>query len=379
MAYEGGFDDPDLNEGGSGDADDLGGDTIEDDDEEPLLSESRQVAAQRKEEERMEKIREKARVEELINRDKARRFDEDKNEDRRENIPLLSLGTQGNGKGVQNMGTIESISSAEDIITEEYPDSGEFFLKSGKNEYNYDLSSKNGEVIVNMGKGRGKNESKWHYLKDNGKRGFPTTITKALGKSFLVTLEEKSVTLEKEKEVNNRVAKALKDKEDKLSKDIAEGILDKSEIKERKILLKTQKDELKTKVERLKEIVDDVNTKLEEYEGEMSLRDRVKRIFKKYGFTAAAVLSSIGVIIGVIVSNLKSGLGNVAKGMGNGLKAVGKKLGQILPGIAGAIASTIFKAAGEVVGFLGKHAWLLIVGLVLLVIDQVKGRSSNKK
>ena len=40
----------------------------------------------------------------------------------------------------------------------------------------------------------------------------------------------------------------------------------------------------------------------------MSLRDRVMLIFKKYGFTVFAVVSAVGLVIGVIVSNLKKGL-----------------------------------------------------------------------
>ena len=107
----------------------------------------------------------------------------------------------------------------------------------------------------------------------------------------------------------------------------------------------------------------------------LSLRDRVKEIFKKYGFTVFAVTSAIGVVIGVIVSNLKAGLTSVAKGVGNGLKELGAKLGQILPGMVGAIASFIFKTAGEAIGFLAKNAWLLIVGLVVLAVEQFKKRS----
>ena len=107
----------------------------------------------------------------------------------------------------------------------------------------------------------------------------------------------------------------------------------------------------------------------------LSLRDRVKEIFKKYGFTAFAVATAIGTVIGVIVSNLKAGLTKVAKGVGNGLKELGKKLGEILPGMVGAIASFIFKTAGEVIGFLAKNAWLLIVGLVVLAVEQFKKRS----
>ena len=104
----------------------------------------------------------------------------------------------------------------------------------------------------------------------------------------------------------------------------------------------------------------------------LSLRDRVKEIFKKHGFTVVSVLTAIGVVIGVIVSNLKAGLTKVAKGVGNGLKELGKKLGEILPGMIGAIASFLFRTAGEVIGFLAKNAWLLIVGLVLFTVEQLK-------
>ena len=103
----------------------------------------------------------------------------------------------------------------------------------------------------------------------------------------------------------------------------------------------------------------------EEIEQRMTLRDRVETIFKKYGFTVVAVASAVGVVIGVIVANLKNGLTSLDKGVGNGLKTIGKKLGEILPGLVGAIASFVFRTAGEVVGFLAKNAWLLLVSLFI--------------
>ena len=64
-------------------------------------------------------------------------------------------------------------------------------------------------------------------------------------------------------------------------------------------------------------------------------------------------------VIGVIVSSLTKGLASLGRGVGNGLKTLGQKLGQILPGMIGAIVSFLFKTAGEVIGFLGKNAWLI--------------------
>ena len=107
----------------------------------------------------------------------------------------------------------------------------------------------------------------------------------------------------------------------------------------------------------------------------LPLRERIKEIFKKHGFTVIAVATAIATVIGVVVSNLKAGLTKVAKGVGNGLKELGKKLGEILPGMIGAIASFIFKTAGEVIGFLAKNAWLLVVGLVVLAVEQFKKKS----
>ena len=106
----------------------------------------------------------------------------------------------------------------------------------------------------------------------------------------------------------------------------------------------------------------------------MSLKDRVKAIFKKYGFTVVAVATAVSVVIGVIMSSLQSGLASVAKGVGNGLKELGKKLGQILPGMVGAIASFIFRTAGEAIGFLAKNAWILIVGVVVYFVEQLKNK-----
>ena len=118
--------------------------------------------------------------------------------------------------------------------------------------------------------------------------------------------------------------------------------------------------------------VTELEREVEEIEQRMTLRDRVKAIFKKYGFTVFAVASAVGVVIGVIVANLKTGLTSLGKGVGNGLKTFGKKLGEILPGLVGAIASFVFRTAGEAIGFLAKNAWLLIVGVVIYLVEQFK-------
>ena len=118
--------------------------------------------------------------------------------------------------------------------------------------------------------------------------------------------------------------------------------------------------------------VTELEREVEEIEQRMTLRDRVKAIFKKCRFTVFAVASAVGVVIGVIVANLKTGLTSLGKGEGNGLKTIGKKLEEILLGLVGAIASFVFRTAGEVTGFLAKNVWLLIVGVVIYLGEQFK-------
>lgn len=145
----------------------------------------------------------------------------------------------------------------------------------------------------------------------------------------------------------------------------------------RKEVTENQRDSIDTQIGETQSEIEQLERENEVIEERMSLKDRVKAIFKKYGFTTVAVVTAVGVVIAVIVSNLKAGLTSVAKGVGNGLKTIGKKLGEILPGMVGAIASFIFKTAGEVVGFLAKNAWLLIVAVVLYFVERFKKRRKS--
>ena len=133
-----------------------------------------------------------------------------------------------------------------------------------------------------------------------------------------------------------------------------------------------QREQIDANIEEQQNEISRLETENEIIEERMSLRDRVKLIFKKYGFTVFAVVSAVGLVIGVIVSNLKKGLTSLGKGVGGALKNIGKKIGEILPGMIGAIASFVFKTAGEAVGFLAKHAWLLILAAVTIMIEKLK-------
>ena len=138
-----------------------------------------------------------------------------------------------------------------------------------------------------------------------------------------------------------------------------------------------QREQIDAGIEEQQNEISRLEAENERIEERMSLRDRVKLIFKKYGFTVFAVVSAVGLVIGVIVSNLKKGLTSLGKGVGGALKNIGKKIGEILPGMIGAIARFVFKTAGEAVGFLAKNGWLLILAAVMFMIEKLKGRRAK--
>ena len=96
----------------------------------------------------------------------------------------------------------------------------------------------------------------------------------------------------------------------------------------------------------------------------LPLRERVKNIFKKYGWTLHAVVMAAGLVLGAVALAAVNGLKAGTKTVGKGLKTIGQKLGSLLPGLIGSIVSFIFRSAGQVLSFLGEHARLLILAVV---------------
>ena len=184
-------------------------------------------------------------------------------------------------------------------------------------------------------------------------------VNEKLGKTIIEALgpPAEDIIRTKEEEITRREKKI---DELKASRETASG---------------NQREQIDANIEQQQNEISRLEAENEHIEERMSLRDRVKLIFKKYGFTVFAVVSAVGLVIGVIVSNLKKGLTSLGKGVGGALKTIGKKIGEILPGMIGAIASFVFKTAGEAVGFLAKNAWLLILAAVTIMIEKFKKRN----
>ena len=120
-----------------------------------------------------------------------------------------------------------------------------------------------------------------------------------------------------------------------------------------------------------------INTEIEVRERQRPLLERVKDIFKKYGWTLQAVVLAVGVVLSALALAGLNGLKAGTKAVGQGLKTIGQKLGSLLPGLIGSIVSFIFKAAGQVFSFLAEHAWLLILAVVAFFMERMLKKRSK--
>ena len=110
------------------------------------------------------------------------------------------------------------------------------------------------------------------------------------------------------------------------------------------------------RVEEREEDLVRLRTQVQEREEALPLRERVKNIFKKYGWTLQAVVLAAGLVLSALALAGLKGLKAGTKAVGQGLNNIGQKLGSQLPGLIGSIVSFIFKAAGSVIPFLAEHA-----------------------
>ena len=124
------------------------------------------------------------------------------------------------------------------------------------------------------------------------------------------------------------------------------------------------------RVEERQEELARLRTQIDERERALPLRERVKEIFKKYGVTVTAIVLAAGVTIGAVIGAITNALRATGKALGKGLKDIGSKIASALPGLIGSIVSFLFKAAGQAIGFLAEHTWLIILAVVAFLVEK---------
>ena len=111
--------------------------------------------------------------------------------------------------------------------------------------------------------------------------------------------------------------------------------------------------------------LDRVNTEIEVRERERPLLERIKDIFKKYGWTLQAIFIAVGVILSVIALAVKKST-----------KVISQKLNDVKqqPGFIGSIVNFLFKAASQVFVFLSEHTWVIILVVVAFFMERMLKR-----
>ena len=117
-----------------------------------------------------------------------------------------------------------------------------------------------------------------------------------------------------------------------------------------------------------------LQTQIAEKEAAMPLRERVREIFRKYGVTVASIFLAAGITIGAVVGANTNALKAMGKQIANGLKTLDAKAAAALPGLIGSIVSFLFKTAGQAIGFLEEHTWLLILAAVAFLVKKLRRR-----
>ena len=114
-----------------------------------------------------------------------------------------------------------------------------------------------------------------------------------------------------------------------------------------------------------------LKAQISERENSLSLRERIKQIFKKYGVTVTAIFLAAGVTISAVIGTITNALKKFGTDLGEGFKTIGAKAASALPGLIGAIVSFLFIAAGSAIGFLAEHTWLLILAVVAFLFAKL--------
>ena len=134
-----------------------------------------------------------------------------------------------------------------------------------------------------------------------------------------------------------------------------------------------------------------------------SLGERIRTLFREQGITIFSILTAIGMAIGVLVEALVPGStvsaaqqsashgagdtpGSAKEWIRNKLRALASLLGKLaekagaaLPGIIGSVVAWLLNRVKEVVGWISKNLWSLVLLCVWMVYDYMKKPQSVSK
>ena len=142
-------------------------------------------------------------------------------------------------------------------------------------------------------------------------------------------------------------------------------------------ILSQNRKELASQFARIRQTVEKI------LDGDLSLREKLKLVFREHGLTITAVLTSIGLIMSTIVTALTGGAAGGSstppknpnkEWIKNKLKALARLLGRLagkaaaaLPGIIGSIIAGVLNFLKKVVTAAAEHVWLFLLSIATLI------------
>lgn len=169
--------------------------------------------------------------------------------------------------------------------------------------------------------------------------------------------------------------------DESISDDVRQRIRDriadlKEERKARLEILSQNKKALASQFARIRQTVEKI------LDGDLTLREKLRLVFREHGLTITAVLTSLGLIVSTIIGFLTGGgeasppkqpnkLKEWVKGK---LKALARLLGRLagkaaaaLPGIIGSIVAGVLNFLKKAVVAASQHVWLFLTSIATLV------------
>ena len=132
-------------------------------------------------------------------------------------------------------------------------------------------------------------------------------------------------------------------------------------------------------------------------DGDLTLKDKIKLVFREHGITIAAVLASLGLIISTIITSLTGGAAvggtippkkpnKIVDWVKGRLKALARLLGRLagkaaaaLPGIIGSIVAGVLNFLKKVVTAAAQHVWIFITSIATLIGYRLLYPPNSKK
>ena len=156
-------------------------------------------------------------------------------------------------------------------------------------------------------------------------------------------------------------------------------------------ILSQNRKELASQFSRIRQTVEKI---LDE---DMSLREKLKLVFREHGLTITAILTSLGLIISTLITSLTGGASGgsstppknpnkLKEWVKNKLKALSRLLGRLagkaaaaLPGIIGSIIAGILNFLKKVATAAAGHVWLFLTSIATLIGYRLMYPPNSKK